>query len=91
MFYVGPRFVDSVCTTPLAPGRVSIDVGGREGWDDDAVSERYLLDARRIAAAWATQPGLVTRFVEDPDALHHESAWVKRLPDALRFLLGASH
>jgi len=32
--------------------------------------------------------GTDLRYVEDLEAMHHESAWAKRLPDALRFLFG---
>ena len=28
------------------------------------------------------------RYVEEAEGIHHESAWARRLPDALRFLLG---
>ena len=28
------------------------------------------------------------RYVEEPGAIHHEEAWARRLPDALRFLFG---
>lgn len=27
------------------------------------------------------------RYVHDEDAIHHESEWARRLPDAIRFLL----
>jgi predicted alpha/beta superfamily hydrolase len=32
-------------------------------------------------------PGQSLLYVEDEGAIHHESAWARRLPQALRFLL----
>jgi predicted alpha/beta superfamily hydrolase len=45
----------------------------------------YLRDA--LAASGLHEPETL-RHVEEPDAIHHESAWARRLPDALRFLFG---
>jgi hypothetical protein len=50
-------------------------------------------DARRLRVqlvAAGLVEGADLRFVEDPDAIHHESAWARRLPGALRFLFGRS-
>jgi Predicted hydrolase of the alpha/beta superfamily len=72
---------------PLPAGRVWLDVGGRES-DDPARAAAYRQDAARLAEHWQAR-GLGERlhFREDPQAIHHESAWRARLPAALRFLL----
>lgn len=81
----------------LRPERVYLDVGGREGSyaGSDPVARRwsaaYPRDVLRIRAALVTaglREPIDMRLVEDPDGIHHESAWARHLPDALRFLFG---
>lgn len=81
----------------LRPERVYLDVGGLEGSyaGSDPVARRwsaaYPRDVLRIRAALVTaglREPIDMRLVEDPDGHHHESAWARRLPDALRFLFG---
>jgi hypothetical protein len=82
----------------VRPERAYIDVGGHEGSHAPTPAEErrwsagFPYDARRVRDA-LVMSGLVEsvdlRFVMDPDAIHHESAWARRLPDALRFLFGA--
>jgi hypothetical protein len=61
---------------------VWIDVGGREssrnqaGYDAGYAEMRALLESKGCAVAG----------YRDPDGIHHESAWARRLPEALRFL-----
>jgi predicted alpha/beta superfamily hydrolase len=67
------------------PGRLYVDVGGKEG-------ARYAADTRRLVrllerTGYGPEELL---FVYDQKAAHHESAWAARLPAALRFLLGGS-
>lgn len=68
----------------VPPSRVHLDMGGRE-WRGG------LDDARRLRSALLAA-GLDERrtlsYVEERYALHNEPAWARRLPDALRFLLG---
>jgi predicted alpha/beta superfamily hydrolase len=62
--------------------RLYMDMGGREwkgGFDDCRRFRDALLDA-----GWRESD---ISYVEDRYAIHRESAWAKRLPDALRFLL----
>jgi predicted alpha/beta superfamily hydrolase len=83
----------------VRPDRVYLDVGGAEGSHlaADPASRRWAVafprDAYRLRAALVsagfTEP-LDLRFVFDPDGVHNESAWSRRLPDALRFLYGRS-
>ena len=59
-----------------------IDVGGRES---DRWQHRYAAgygEMRRLLEEKGCEVG---GFVE-PEAVHHETAWAKRLPAALRFL-----
>ncbi|MEZ5316154.1 MAG: alpha/beta hydrolase-fold protein [Vicinamibacterales bacterium] len=65
---------------PVAPGaRVWVDAGVREG-------ERVYRDARSLVDVLRAQGTEVTHYVEDAVGDHSESAWARRLPDALRFL-----
>lgn len=77
--------------------RFYVDTGGREGsmHRTDRIAGRWSAAFRRdverirdalLAAGFRDSIDL--RYVEEPDAIHHESAWAARLPDALRFLLG---
>jgi predicted alpha/beta superfamily hydrolase len=63
--------------------RIHLDMGGREhrGLTDDARRMRDVL----LAKGWVEGKDL--NYVEDRYAHHHEDAWSRRLPDALRFLL----
>jgi predicted alpha/beta superfamily hydrolase len=79
------------------PGKIYLDAGTAE------VSRRFsrilprhmsqpvVSDARRAADILIrlgySLPGEV-RYVQDEGAAHNETAWARRLPDALRFLLG---
>lgn len=82
-------------------GRVYLDVGSKEGhifqdpapwrpevWDAD---RGYLDGVRRIHGALAAKgyrDGENLLYVEDEGAIHHEQDWARRLPAALRWLLG---
>jgi predicted alpha/beta superfamily hydrolase len=77
------RLFEAVERAEVAPGtRVWIDVGGREsehrqeGYDWSYAQMRDLLVGK----------GCEVGGYRDPDAVHHETAWAKRLPDALTFL-----
>jgi predicted alpha/beta superfamily hydrolase len=82
---------------PTPPVRAYLDIGGHEGSGapTPAIARRWsgamLREARLVrdalAASGLREPASL-RHVEDPDAIHHESAWARRLPDALRFLFG---
>jgi predicted alpha/beta superfamily hydrolase len=81
----------------VVPDRVYLDVGGHEGSmapdprTDRRWSAGFLADARRTRDA-LIDLGLEApdrlRYVEDAEAIHRESAWAARLPEALRFLFG---
>ncbi len=83
----------------LRPGpRIYVDVGGREGEHEatalrrTTMARRYVDDARAlrdVLVGNGFRPGEDLVYVEDPDALHHQSAWALRMPRMLRFLLPA--
>ena len=73
-------------TQPAPTGRIWVDVGGKES-DDPERAAAYWQDAEQFARLLRPSMGERLRFVTDPDAIHHETAWAKRLPDALRFLV----
>jgi len=60
-------------------GRLYLDNGTRE-------SSARKLHATLLARGW--RDGQDMRYVVEPEAEHNEAAWARRLPDALRFLLG---
>jgi predicted alpha/beta superfamily hydrolase len=65
--------------SPFAPGRIYLDNGTLEG------------NAQPMAALLTEKgyrPGHELRYVLEEGGKHRESAWARRLPDALRFLLG---
>jgi S-formylglutathione hydrolase FrmB len=66
--------------------RVWIDVGGRESSTPE-VQERYRASYDDMRALLLARGCDVGGYL-DPDAIHHESAWAERLPEALRFLYG---
>lgn len=81
---------------PFVPGRLYLDAGTAE---DMAPRHRTL--RRPLVGSCATnvrrmhrlllekgyRDGVDLLVVEEPGGIHHESAWARRLPDALRFLL----
>ena len=82
-------------------GKIYIDIGGKEGEvilgigspldvTLDEAHSIYLDGVRQLHLELIEkgyQPGKTLLYVEDDEALHNESAWALRLPDALRFLL----
>jgi predicted alpha/beta superfamily hydrolase len=78
-------------TDPLValPVKVFVGFGGKES-GDPVHSEKMIGLIRRVESNFHAAGYGVTnfRFVLDPDALHTEAAWEKRLPGALEFLFG---
>jgi predicted alpha/beta superfamily hydrolase len=73
----------------FVPGKIYMDIGTNEG-GVSVTPDMYVQGARRMADL-LTHKGYRTGhdllYSEDVGAIHHESAWARRLPDALRFLL----
>ncbi|MDQ3937550.1 MAG: alpha/beta hydrolase-fold protein, partial [Chloroflexota bacterium] len=67
----------------LPPSRIHLDMGGRE-WRGMMADARRLRD---LLLATGFHEGRDLHYVEERNARHHESAWARRLPGALRFLL----
>ena len=78
------------------PGKIYMDVGTEEGsgWPwflRKRVTKRFIQQAREMEMLLLDKgyiTGKTLLYIEDEGAIHHESAWANRLPDALRFLLG---
>jgi predicted alpha/beta superfamily hydrolase len=69
--------------------RLYVDVGGNEFPDHDQRSAQFEQGAERLVETleeMGYDEGL--QYVYEPDAIHHEAAWARRFPDAIRFLLG---
>lgn len=80
----------------FVPGRLYMDIGTQELGAippenrGGVTSDLYLTDARRMADLLVEKgyrTGRDLLYIEEEGAFHHESAWARRLPDALRFLL----
>ena len=70
-------------------GRIWLDVGTAEVPDVPAESRTYVEDARTVRDVLLRKGiGDGLRYFEDEGAVHDEEAWARRLPAALRFLLG---
>jgi predicted alpha/beta superfamily hydrolase len=70
----------------LPPARVHLDMGGRE-WRGMTADARRLRD---LLIRGGLLLGRDLHYVEERYAPHRESAWARRLPAALRFLLGSA-
>ncbi|MBK9126025.1 MAG: alpha/beta hydrolase [Chloroflexi bacterium] len=92
--------VQMVLAETAEPGRVYLDVGGKEGdvimrlapemfpTLDDA-HNAYRDGVRQLRDGFKQNGyGKNLLYLEDPNAAHNEPAWAARLPSALRFLLG---
>jgi predicted alpha/beta superfamily hydrolase len=82
------RLFDLVTREPPPAARIYMDVGGNEDRERE-IRERYVTDYERMCEL-LKEKGFEDndlRTVLDADGIHHESAWARRLPDALRFLL----
>lgn len=67
----------------MPAARIHVDMGGRE-WRGGLADGRRLRDAL-VGAGFVE--GRDLNYVEERFAPHNETAWARRLPDALRFLL----
>jgi predicted alpha/beta superfamily hydrolase len=97
LWFARGRTVDYIRRRPPFLGRIYMDIGTAEeapGPDDLSALNSLLLRsmplARRLAEELVQKgytPGFNLHYVEEEGAPHHESAWARRLPAALRFLL----
>jgi len=88
-----------VKTAPYQHGRLYLDAGTREmggAWPDQALlvarSRRYYASVRamkRLLVKKGYRPTRNLLHIEDAGANHNEAAWAYRLPNVIRFFLGA--
>lgn len=76
------------------PGKVYLGIGGQETGtheSDQRRNQRYLQTVRNLSARLIREGLGEDRLlmVIEPDAVHNEAAWARRLPDAIRFLFGS--
>ena len=71
-------------------GRAYIDVGDNEWNDGEDTRQAYVEGFERMADLLQRRgfDNERLRAVLEPGGAHHETDWARRLPDALRFLLG---
>ncbi len=83
LWFAGGAIFDYVTAAAPAPGRIFLDVGGKEGVGTlrNARRMRDLLSEKGYA------PGDSLHYLEQPTGKHHEAAWGRRLKRALPFLL----
>jgi predicted alpha/beta superfamily hydrolase len=91
-FWWDESLYDLAATTPRREGRIWMDVGGDEHPENRARSKAYLDGFERMSSLLRAQgyDELQLRTVLESGAPHHETAWARRLPDMLRFLLPVS-
>lgn len=77
-WYAAGGIYPAVTDAPFVPGRVYLDHGTKE----NSAARMYAL-----LMAKGYKPGQTLSYVKEEGAEHTESAWARRLPGALRFLL----
>jgi predicted alpha/beta superfamily hydrolase len=70
-------------SNPMQPARVYVDSG------DSGPSSDDVTQTAALAAGYRKLPGVQVQYVVGHGDTHTESSWARRLPGALRFLLGA--
>lgn len=98
LWFAGASIFGYVEGQRLTPGRIYLDAGLQEGPKlrgrpkaGQPQLRRMAADARRmeqLLAAKGYTPGVDLLYVEDQEGHHSEESWGRRLPQALRFLLG---
>lgn len=89
------RYVEAAT---FVPGRIYLDVGTREAASGRRQSREEIDESRLyLASAQEMRDALMQKgyclqrdllYVRERGGIHHESVWARRLPRALRFLLG---
>ncbi len=77
----GGAIHNAVEAAPFTPGKIYLDNGSRE-------PSARRMNALLLKKGYRKETDL--RFYSEPEGEHTESAWARRLPDALRFLLPRS-
>ena len=75
--------VAAASTNPVQPARVYVDSG------DSGPSSDDVTQTAALAAGYRKLPSVQVQYLVGHGDTHTESSWARRLPGALRFLLGA--
>ena len=86
VWFAGGAMLDVIARAPRLPGRLYVDIGRRE----DARSVEFARRLRDVLLEKGYVAGRDLQWLEDPDGVHHESAWGRRFRKALPFLLRAA-
>lgn len=97
-FWFGQRAIyPYVKNAPYVPGKIYLDAGTQEAHGRQLISRKYAWsvtgaaqEMRDLLVSKGYRVGENALYVEEEGAPHHESAWARRLPDALRWLLNGS-
>ncbi len=83
------KLLAEVEKTKILPYKIYIGVGTKEAGDEtsDAMIVKTVTDLEQVLRTKGMRPTRLKVMVEE-GAQHNESAWAKRLPDALVFLYG---
>jgi predicted alpha/beta superfamily hydrolase len=85
------RWFELVERTRAPAARIYLDVGDAEMPEDEDTRRRYVEGFERMSALLRRQgfDDRSLRTVLERGGAHHETDWARRLPDAIRFLLGS--
>jgi predicted alpha/beta superfamily hydrolase len=89
---VNQQILRDIENAPHVSGRVYLDIGEQEmSWRRGrAASQQLTNTVRRVYDALVAkgyEPNREIAYVEDPEGVHHESAWARRFPRMIRFFL----
>lgn len=96
-WYGGDKMLEYARKRRYNGGRIYLDVGTAEGsqkkprWSKHTYAEMFTESVKSLKEALVNngyREGYALEFVLDEGGIHNESAWARRLPNAMRFLLG---
>ncbi len=98
LWFAGGAIFPYIKRMPFVEARIYMDIGTLEGGSSSVSSllgssskrrkTGNALRMSRLLTAKGYRSGYDLMFVEEEGGIHHESSWSRRLPAALRFLLG---
>lgn len=90
----GRTLMQMIADEARGRGRLYLDVGAHEGRTDNRSHNNYYVRMGRQMRDALLQSGYIEGqtlcYVEDEDGEHNEASWSRRLPGALRFVLGGA-